>query len=505
MELKQEKETIDLCRTVVSCSAKQALDADLSLPDYCGDIQRILHCDVQPQLRSATVSEERATALGEITIRLHYLNEQNESDCLEQALPFSVNCRCNTPAGDAVVCAHATMEYINCRALSPRKVQLDGAVTVRFEVLEKQPFSFIRSMQPCEVQQESTVCSRMTAIAQKTFDLSETVALEDSEPSVSAILRVSGTPVIRSTEAVSDKLLVKGELQMEIICLAEDRTIHSVRHSLPISQVVEAQGLHEDDTVDVSLQLCALYAVAKRDADDAQRLLDLASKISVLVKAYREDTVQVITDCFATRGSLIPTFSDFSFTRVIPVQQTETNEQIRIETGVQNGRLLFAAPGSVQTETEYRDGAFRLLHHVSLEALIKDNDGGLRYQTQAVDVTQRIPVSDDLSDATYAPRISVRTDNVRLAANGTLEANVAIAVQGTVFDMQTRRILTQAVMEESEEPESAQLILAFCKKGEALWPICKRYRTPLNLVKAENALEQETLQEDCMLLIPAAT
>lgn len=505
MELKLERGAIDVCRTIASCSAKQPFDTDLTLPDYCGDIKRILHCGVQPQLRSVSAADERAAAQGEITVRLLYLNEQNEPDCLEQTLPLSVHCRCGKGGGDAVWCAAASAEYVNCRAVSPRKVQLDGSVTVHFEAYEKQAFSFVQTAEQCETQTQQIACSRMTAAAQKTFDLSETVALDDAEPPVAAIVQVIGTPLLQSTEAVDDKLLVKGELRLEIICLSQDKKIRRVSHTLPLSQVMEAPGLRGGDALDVSLRVQALYAGPKRDADDAQRLLDLAAKVSAQVKAFRDDSVQVVSDCYATQGTLVPTFSDCRFARAFPLLPAQLNERQRTDTGVRDGALLFASVAGVQTEATFRDDAFLLKHHVTMDLLIRGGEDDAQYLTQTVDLEQTVPAPDELTDPVFTPETTVLLDGAHLSQDGTLEAALSVSVSGTVYDGTSQRILTDAACSDSEEAQTAQLILAFCAKGEDLWSICKRYRTPVGVVKAENALDDDLLPEDRMLLIPAAT
>lgn len=504
MELKLERETIDVCKTVIGCSAKQTMDTDLLLPDYCGDIKRILHCGVQPQLRSVSASDDRAAAQGEITVRLLYLNEQNEPDCLEQALPLSVHCRCKAPEQNFVLCAAAATEYVNCRAVSPRKVQLDGAVTVRFEAFAKQPVDFITAIEDCEVLEQEIACSRLSAAAEKTFDLSETVALDEEEPAVAHILSAIGTPLIQSTEAVDDKLLIKGELRLDVVCLSEDRAVHSVTHTLPISQVIEAPGLLPNDALDVSLSLLAAYASVKRDADDVPRLLDLATKVSAAVKAYRGETVRIISDCYATQGSLAPTFGDCRFTRLLAAQPAQTSHRLLLETGVKDGKLLHAAVASVQTETTRRDGAFQLVHRLTVDALLRDGEGNLQHQSLSADVEQSVPFPADAGDCDYTPRAVAQLENPRLAPDGTLEAGVSVTVNGAVFTGENTRVLTDATLQETEAAEPAQLILSFCKGGEDLWSICKRYRAPVAQAKAENGLEADTLADDRMLLISAA-
>lgn len=58
MEYKLLQQAVSLNETVFDSSVEQSVDCDLTLPDYCPVIQRILKCQVTPQIaltkRSAT-------------------------------------------------------------------------------------------------------------------------------------------------------------------------------------------------------------------------------------------------------------------------------------------------------------------------------------------------------------------------------------------------------------------------------------------------------------------
>ena len=502
MELKPERDTIDVCKTIFSCSAKQTIDTEFTLPDYCGDIKRILHCHVKPQLRAVSAADERATAQGDITVRLLYLNEQDKPDCLEQSLPLNVSCRCKETLSGAVLRADAATEYLNCRAVNARKVQLDGAVSVQFEAYAKQPVVYVKSMEGCEVQAKELFCSSMSAAAQKTFDLSETLALDEADPGVTNILHVSGTPLIESTETAENKLLVKGELRLEIACLSEDQQIRSVSHKMPISQVIEASGLLENDMADVFMTVHALYVSVKRSADAATRLIDIAAKVSAEVTAYRDASLRIITDCYAVQGSLTPTYQDCRLIRMVPNRSTQQNRHMQMDTGVHDGKLLFTAITGVQTNALQQAGACKLRHQVTLEALIRDVEGSLQYLSRAAEAEETVSVPDDDAKAGMNLRTTAVLDSAHLASDGTLEADVSFFVNGVVFSGNSERILTDVEMHESDEERNrSQIILSFCSGGEELWSICKRYRAEVATVKAENGLEEDTVPEKSVLLI----
>ena len=56
MEFNQENRTFRAPCTVLDTVAEQLTDVDLTLPDYCPDIEKILKCTLNPKIHSKTLS-----------------------------------------------------------------------------------------------------------------------------------------------------------------------------------------------------------------------------------------------------------------------------------------------------------------------------------------------------------------------------------------------------------------------------------------------------------------
>ena len=52
MEYKLQKEKCDICEKIFEGASEQPVDLDLSLPDYCPDVERILKCRICPGITS---------------------------------------------------------------------------------------------------------------------------------------------------------------------------------------------------------------------------------------------------------------------------------------------------------------------------------------------------------------------------------------------------------------------------------------------------------------------
>ena len=505
MDLSLEQKSYTVCGETANLALRQSLETDLVLPDYCGDVKRILHCGVQPNIHTVTAAGERVGVEGELVIRLLYVNETDQADCFTQHVPLSVAGRVRELPVGAMFDVRANMEYVNCRAISPRKISVSGTALVHIDVLEKIDMSFADADPALETQTKEISCSILRALAEKTMELSETLALGENRPAVARLLRAAGQPLIQSVEAVDDKLLIKGKLEVELFYLSSDGSMFRLTHELPISQVMEAPGVTADDDLDVSLSLRALYAEPKRDGNDEARLVELAAKVSALVKSSRTKTVTVVTDCYATSGTLEPTFTE----RVFPLRGTNLSLiksfSESFDTGL-DGNATFVDVAVLQTHNTvaFENGHLKLHCSAALSFLLQEADGALQYVERSCDLLAEETIDCDAEEIRCVPTVILRLSQPSIDANGSLRLQIDLSAEGAVYGMQTVRVLTDAALTDSDDCDGQSLVLSFSKKGESLWDIAKRYKTKLSLIREENALQDDVLPKDCMLLIPCA-
>lgn len=94
--------------------------------------------------------------------------------------------------------------------------------------------------------------------------MSETVPLPDGDPAVSNVLSAQAAALAQEIKVISNKLLVKGELTVSAACRGENGEIFGFGHSMPISQIINLEGIDEDCTCCVSLPVTSLEVCRRR-------------------------------------------------------------------------------------------------------------------------------------------------------------------------------------------------------------------------------------------------
>ncbi len=507
MELALKKETLAYCGCVFEKSVKQTLDLGWNLPDYCGEIRRILHCSVTPCVSGVSVGGGRATAVGEIQIRLIYLNERGRVDMFFETAELSAAVELAEQVQDAQVLALAAVDYVNPRASSARRFTLGGAVSVLFRAFSRKTERVLCGIESCggQTKCETLPCLSLLSCVEKTFDLSETVELPEQVRPMEKLLRTQGVLRLESQKAVSGKLLLRGELIVTLLYLAggEVQELLRYEHRMPISQIVEVPDLTEEALCETKLRLQCLRVQPRADSTGAVRLADVQSQISAFVKAFEKRTQTVVTDCYATDLPLRVQRKEIPFCShlqsVDKAVQTKATPDLG-EVKAQSAEDCWAE--SVQCSLQTGAQGSAAVAEMTVHLLCRTQQGELAHVERSVTLSEPLPLPRAAQELTSTLECVPQTLQTQVQPDGQVEITLDCRLQGELYDVQRLTACTNAAPEEGGETQrAASLTLYFAQQGEALWDIAKHYRASVAAIQKENALTTDTVPEERMLIV----
>lgn len=496
---------IYVLENVYDSSAEQTIECDITLPDYCPDIQRILRCRVTPSISSAQVSGGRVAADGTAFVKIVYVGEDGRAAVYEQGVPFSKSFE--TPDADgACVRVRASVDYANCRAVSGRRAEIKAMTTVSCRVTSRRPRSVISGIDGEGIRLRSRSVNAVSAVCcrESSFPMSETVETDRSDAPISQVVSCTAAAVATDVRIISDKLLLKGDLLVTVCYLTEQADgARTLRHSMPISRVIEAPGITESCSAGLEMNVAGVRADVKNDGSGQPRLFDLEARVDAVVSAFSSSDIPVLTDAYATNGAialerqsvrlntLLDSFSD-SFTASASLDLSPLGAQ----------SILWVETGAVASECAVRDGELAVTGTVMLHIYYLDAEARTGYAEKPIDFEHRRSLRRSASDALCEPSITAVGSELRLNSDGSAAARVELAISALVFGEESDKIITGVSAAEDEGVRAAALTLYFPEAGEELWGIAKRYGTTVEAIMRENGLASETVPEKQMLLVP---
>ncbi len=509
MELKTRSATITTMESLPPILQEQGVELDYVLPDYYPDVCKLVKCLITPTIVSKNLNGSRLSYELRADIRILYCGEGNHIlQCVTQTMHFSRSAE--LPAGENLsVQLRAVTDYVNCRAVSSRRLDVRGAVTIHIrpcaecqeEVLSDVPE---KSMQLCRI---PVTYPQERMQAEKMLILSEELELGSTKPPVLHIVRCEARPVEQSQKIVSGKLMVQGSLQVSLLYACEkdgDGSLEPMQFRIPYSQVLELDAVTEEDHCNVTVHVIACDLKPVADAGGEVRVLRCEAELHLEASALRMATESLICDAFSTSHPCICTPAELScagaplpFSQVFPC-----DTMFPCEDGVPE--CVYAAWCDVKNlSSKPEEGQLVLSGMLQYNVLLRESGGMPRLMEKEEPFEHIVPMEGLGKEDCLC--IHAHTDNCSytLTGQGEIAVKAELCAEGTIRHSRKIQVLREiTVQDEISHPGNYALKLYFGRAQEKIWDIAKRCHTSVEAIMEENDLTGETLTEDGMLLIP---
>lgn len=486
-----------------NCAAECPVDGEYVLPDYCPDIAAVLKCTMTPAVLARRIGGDKLVVEGEATVRVLYLDEARKCvHTFECVQPFS----CTLPWEEndgSLPYVTAKVNYLNCRATSPRRISIHGTLAACCVQEKKRAVELIS-----DIAGEAVYCKRATVhhsapvcFAEKNFSVTETADIGVNKPCAQRIVRTSCVTVVDSVKQLVDKAVVKGKVLLRTLYVTdtEKGTTACTAHEFPFSQILDAEGICEEHTTTVHVDVLSKDIQIQTDVNGNGTLLSVNIKLCVRLDVVCQQETAFITDAYTGKYPCRTAQTQFSAEQLLfSCCDTATLKEV-LDLPTENVAEIMdlwceAVPLATRADRQhsYIDG------RLQISMLTRGSDGCVSYyehvgefSLQFADVCDRVSAEVCVTDTDFAVvggKIEIR---VELCS---LRCGYAQTPCNGVCGFETEK--------EPYADEKAALRICRAKKGDSVWEIAKACHTAVDAVLAENALSDECLSEDMLLLVP---
>ena len=507
MELQTSCKRIGTIATGFDGFDERPVDCDFMLPDYLPDITAVLKCMMKPMVQSHQISGDRVMADGTVYLQLLYLDEERRCvHSYEHTLPFTSTFTVKDLGNSDVIRLSSRVNYVNCRPTSPRRVDVHGAFSVGLTVLTNGGCDVVVAAEEeglftrgCSVS-GTVVCSQ----AEKTVSLNEVVDLGTAP--AESLIRNEAAAVITECRQMPEKAVVKGDVLLNTVYVSDSQagTMCHVKNSIPFSQILDVDGLTEEQLCDCRVQVTQCDTRLMQDPGGENRLLSVALKLTVTLECYATQTSEMVTDAYHTTYPLKTETERLDICQIQAIRSDTVTAAFSAE--LPDGDIaeivdLWCDPVTASGQTD--EGGATIGGEVLIGMITRDGDGVLSYYERSAAYRSEWP------DACQTMQVAVTPLETAYTRSGNqLDIRLQLAVQCVGTCRQTQLAVTQMSMDDSAPNTKGDLLDGCCLKvcvaaaGESVWELARRERTSPEALKAENGLTQEVLEQDTMLLIP---
>ena len=491
---------------VLDTVAEQLADVDLTLPDYCPDIEKILKCTLIPKIQTKTLSGGQLQVDGSCVVSVLYVESSRKTiRCCEQSVDFSQRFSVRDTPESFVILTRTKPEYINCRALSPRRLVMHGAFSLYVQVLSTATTTLYTPPEGLEALKRTVGCAGLSACCQEQFTVSEEINVAD-KPAIEAVLYSKVNASLTDVKAVTGKLMVSGELSLRLFYLTDVESGETARleYILPFSQIVDCKGVDENTQNLLGCEVMSCDLRLKNDLMSDKPAVALDVKLCLTEEGYVTRDEEIVTDVYSTSFATVPSFESLTVTdAVMPVAENFMEKlNVRVDNG-KIGKILDIYADSVTLETSPGEKGLAVCGKINLCMLALDEKNMPVFVERTFDYRHNLTGTEGFDSLTFG-KASPGGISYRLADDNTAELRMELKISGGALSRETLRAVSDVqLLEDSPvSRDNCALTLYFADPGENLWQIAKSHNTQLGLLLAENGLTALTTDRPQMLLIP---
>ncbi len=507
MEISLKHEDYKYLKILSDNTIEESVEAELSLPEYMPEILRIIKSTAQTKVNSCNVVGDRVTVDGVCELRMIYTAEDGCIYSFSQTRPFVRHCE-NSEFNNAVdVSTNISVSFVNCRATSTKRAEIKAGLIIKFNVFAEVKEDIV-SLPDCKSVEQK--CRNIKAMSlgckrNRSFSMSDTVMLNTP---AAFILSTKASAVCSEIRKINNKIMLKGEAVVDICYVnSNDKTIaEHIKHTLPINQILEFEGMEEHYNGDVVLQIASTDVIMKGESAGIATGFDVSLVLDAHVTMWEEKELSIIEDAYAVDKALELQQAPYTF--FCPLEVIKDNHSFTGEMTV-SGDSVYSVIDScgeltdVQVKVEKNE--FIIYGGVNVSAIVKDSSGNFSSVNKIFDYSYKKSGDFEGKNIFCKPDVVITSVECKPKNTNSIVFSVEMNISGCVFERLIEDVVTHIAESDLPLKRSSNAITIYFpeKSEESLWTIARRYNTTVKAIASENDLTGDTTENLKMLFIPA--
>ena len=501
-------EKLKFTEIVFEESCEKMAECDFIVPDYYPDILQVVTTEAVPHLRTKKISDKKLTLEGFIEYRVFYISENTDKLCsisYPEDFMFSFD-----NAGDdedtfikvSMIPVTAVSKAINKRKLAPKcSISFNVKVWAKNEI----PAVNIEELKDIEMKSDDIMVFNMPASTQKMLSLSEDVAIPDSMPEATVLLRNECFTIINDIKTMANKTVIKGNAVVKFLYMNTEDNLSETEFELPFTHILDMSGIEENSDCDASYDVTDIICSLKQDENDENRIISIDIELTVNARILQNETVKIVSDAYST------TFNCVLQTNMIKCEKiVMKNKDIYInKTDVKLDRnvssILHTFANIRPISNEMTDGSYITNSEMNINIICKNAEGEIFAVVKKVMIPLNTPFNNNSDNIRFENELNIHALSCMIIDSNTVEIRSDIEMSSIGFSKEAVNAVRHVEVDEESVKQNSftsLLTIYYGKKDECLWDIAKAYNTPMSAILTANDILDESLTEDNVLIIP---
>ncbi len=509
MENKCLKTSVFSNENIFEDFCEQAVDVDFTLPDFCPDISKIFKCKAVPRITSKGINGNNISFEGNVCITLLYCDKENRLNSFEYQYPFSKIKETDCDLSGGNLSCKIKCDYINCRAVTGRKVDIHGAVTISMRVFKRKCNDVISDIDDCNIEILRGVAPATVPMGynEKYIIIEEEIPISNSVPPIQNILRYDAFPLVKESKIIKDKVMVKGEMAVVILyCPEGNINPQTVKTTLPFSQVIDIKGITDMCECETKATLSSLEIKPKMWQSGENRSFSANAKLLLCCESYCVNDVPVIKDAFSRRFETDIVKNKIKFSKICQNIKEIAHIKRNVELADNISSVLDLWCDVQSVVCKFEKDYMIIVGTIMAGIIVCDQENVASFYEKPIDFECKYQIQNLEKHLECTPEIEVESCGFTIISSNCIEISTDLCINASIFERNKISLITD--MKITDKPinknRKCAMTVYFVGKDECVWDIARKYNSSVEEINAINTITNDCLEEGKMILIPLA-
>ena len=495
MPINIDKQKIVVNKNVIKGATTAWIEQDLLVPDVKPDVVKIIRVDSNVYITESEVMDGSIRTSGQITYYVIYISSDGDIRGMNMVYPFVKVIEDKEITKGMRLRIKPTVRNIIYSLPNERKISIKTEVIFKYKLSEIGEVEILNRIEDCdslECKMSKDSFFNIMESKSDTFEVREDIMISEGLPGISEILRVSNEIINTEYKVSYNKILVKGEIKVNIIytSLIDPKEIYNYETNVPFTGMIEFYNISDMSKFDIQY-LLKNFELTLDPSSDTKKMLNVSADVYVDVMMYEEKDVEYIEDFYSMDENLEYDTNGITIIKNKEnMQKTVTlNDNIGVVPDM--ARLLDYTMDISNLTTKISGGNAYINGNIKVNVMYETGENRkIESKTFDMLLDTSIPLNKDIDEKYVSVNIEVMRGVVKINGNN-IEANIELLIKVDVDNVETINQIDNIQEEKMDPSLFDSMNIYIVKKGDNLWNIAKKYKTSVAKIANINNLSDE--------------
>ncbi len=494
--------------TVFCENGEVAIDVDFTLPDYCPDISKIFKCVLHPRISSKGINGKTITIDGVAELTVFYCDGEGKFSSFSYQYPIEKSFEMKEEVSEAFIKAKISNDYINCRAVSGRKIDIHGACSLKVKVVKRKCGEVLSDFEDenIEVKRGTAKATVPMGCAEKYLMIEEELKIAESKSPIRNIIRNNVTAVVKETKVISGKVMVKGECRISILyCPENSENPESMKTVIPYSQIIDIEGISDTCSADAVVSVAFCDIKPKTSVLGENRSFAMTIKLEICANAFCNDDIALIEDAFSRKYEAEIFKSKIAFEKIVNAIAETHHFKGNVKLDRSISSVIDISGSILGIAAKFEDENFVITANLVVGCVILTEDNKVIYEERNLDFVYKKPVDENIISPYCDPILEIEGLSYTILSADTIEIRADVSVEACIYEKRQIDLIGDLRVDETKPHTRSKrnaMTIYFPNSDERVWDIARIYNASVEEIMRINEIEDEDLPLGKMLLVP---